>query len=293
MKKRGYLLALVLGTCSLAFLSALILARVVSADRLFVVRTQNRLKTDMRALEEVQVQLDQRLQQGPVESEKDYIELESKSQIDGTLSTITAAVGVGENIRTDNYSLLSADLEFDSGELSVSLEALGQLVIRNLGSAESSVLLGSEDWRNHTFTSDVILSQGSFMGFWIRARKGPDGITGYLASYSLLEHPLQGGTFRIDKVEGTSVERLGERKGFELGLGGLAWLLGIVHRIEVGAEQERIWLRVDGRDVLEVQDPDPIRGGKSGYKTGIAGILLVNQTAVDNIIEIRSLCKNR
>ena len=131
------------------------------------------------------------------------------------------------------------------------------------------------------------------MGFWIRARRGPDGITGYLASYSLLEHPLQGGTFRIDKVEGNTVQRLGEKQGFELGLGGLAWLLGVVHRIEVGAEQERIWMRVDGRDILEVEDPEPLRGGKSGYRTGIASLLIVNQTAVDNVIEIRSLCRKR
>lgn len=293
MKKRGYLLALVLGTCSLAFLASLILARVVSADRLFVVRTQNRLKTDLRALEQVQLQLEERVVQGTLDSEAAYIEFDGQSEIDGTRSIITAAVGAGENVRTDDYSLLALDLDFDAGELNVSLEALGQLLIENLGSSESSVLFGSDDWRNHTFTSDVLLTQGTFMGFWIRARRGPDGITGYLASYSLLEHPLQGGTFRIDKVEGSTVQRLGERKGFELGLGGLAWLLGVVHRIEVGAEQERIWLRVDGREVLEVQDPEPLRGGKSGYKTGIASLMLVNQTTVDNVIEIRSLCRKR
>ncbi len=293
MKKRGYLLALVLGTCSLAFLSSLILARVVTADRLFVVRTQNRLKTDLRALEQIQYQLEEQVQKGTIDSEAGYVEFDGQSEIDGTRSIITAAVGAGENVRTDDYSLLALDLEFDGSELSLSVEALGQLLIENLGSSESSVLFGSEDWRNHTFTSDVLLTQGTFVGFWVRARRGPEGITGYLASYSLLEHPLQGGTFRIDKVEGNNVERLGEKQGFELGIGGLAWLLGVVHRVEVGAEQERIWLRVDGRDVLEVQDPEPLRGGKTGYKTGIASLMLVNQTAVDNVIEIRSLCRKR
>ena len=84
MKKRGYLLALVLGTCSLAFLSSLILARVVSADRLFVVRTQNRLKTDLRALEQVQLQLEERVQQGALVSEAAYIEFDGQSEIDGS-----------------------------------------------------------------------------------------------------------------------------------------------------------------------------------------------------------------
>jgi hypothetical protein len=293
-KRRGYLIILVTGMCSLGFLASIVLARIVATDRLFVVNSQSRVTADQEALSKLYKMMDERLEslEEPEEPDDSLLRFEIDVQREYTHSSINAIVGLGQTVRRENYSVLGADLDLDfvEGNLDVSVEALGTLVIEDLVGGES-LLFGSEDWRNQTWSGEVTLAQGTGIGFWVRARREGDTISGYLVEYSLLDSPTRGGTFRISRVDQGVSQSLNKKYGSDLGIGGLAWLIGIQHSFTVGADQERISLEVDGREILTAEDPDPIRGGKFGYKPGLAGIVLVHSARVDNLIEIRSLCR--
>lgn len=293
MKNRGYLLPLVLGLSCLVFFCSLILARIVSSDRLLVVRTEARMEGEGEALEEVYKGFLELLEEPTESTSTDHLELTRRVTVHPLESTVKAAVSTGRAVLEDDYSTLRADLDFDAGELNVRLEAVGVLLIESRGTAEGGLLFGSSDWRNQTVTGDFLLSQGTGVGLWIRARREGGRISGYLLDYSLLEKPLQGGTFAITKVTPEGTQRLAEKQGAELGLGGLAWLLGVRHSMTAGANQESLWFEVDGRRVLTAEDPQPLRNGRVGYQAFPGGILLVSQTTVRNLPEIRSLCKIR
>lgn len=292
MKRRGYLILLVTGMCSLVFLTSIILARIVATDRLFVVNSEAKVAADREALYQLQMLLKEQAdsREEAEEPESELVWLETETKRDYAASSLRAAVGLGQTVRRDNYSTIGADLDFVDGNLDVSVQALGTLVIEDLVGGES-LLFGSEDWRNQIWSGDVTLAQGTGIGFWVRARREGGAISGYLVDYSLLDRPARGGTFRISRVDRGVSQTLSEQHGADLGIGGLAWLVGIQHSFTVGADQETIWLEVDGRRILSAQDPEPIRGGKFGYKPGIGGIVMVRGDRVDNLIEIRSLCR--
>ena len=291
-RPRGYLLMVVLGVSSFFFLISLVLAKLVMHDRFLVERSTRQLSCQRKSLEKLYAEFCQNLENGE-NSEITPATLESKWSEEPCDSSIEAKVSYDQILLQEDFSSLALSIDLSPTEVSVSLDALGHMIVRNLLGNDSDLLLGSKDWRNLTFTSALTLEQGTSVGMWVRARREQAGTTGYLYSYTLLQQPLQGGTFAIDKYQHGIQHRLASRTGASLGLGGLTWLLGLQHRVTAGANQEKLWMEVDGRKILEAQDDEPITGGQVGLRSWVAGLMLVDSLSVRSIPEIRSLWKKR
>ena len=114
MKKRGYLLPLVLGLSCLVFFCSLILARIVSSDRLLVVRTEARMEGEGEALEEVYKGFLELLEEPAESMSTDHLELTRRVTVHPLESTVKAAVSTGRAVLEDDYSTLRADFDFDA-----------------------------------------------------------------------------------------------------------------------------------------------------------------------------------
>lgn len=294
MRKRGgYLLSIVLGVSCLLFLSGLVLTRMVMTDRLVFVKYSLQLDCQRQAIQALQKELAARIAEAPTGISQEPIELAARREKQSYFSEIHATVSLGKPVLEDDFSFLSLELDLNPSEISVTLDALGHLIIQNKIGGDAHVLFGSQDWRNMSFTSNLTLNQGTGVGVWIRASREQGGMSGYLMQYQLLDDTLRGGTFSIDRYENGVRERLTSRTGQSLGLGGLSWLLGLQHRITAGADQKLIWFEIDGKRLLEVNDENPLTGGRVGYSSGLAGLMLLNNTIVESTPEIRAIWKNR
>ncbi len=203
-----------------------------------------------------------------------------------------AIISLGTPVLREDFNAL-IDLSsgadgWESSRPGLAVVLLGQWVV-DVTLGQRGVLAGGQaDWRNYELRTRATLSQGSGVSFYVRLGENLEDPTGYEVGYSLLEQPLALGTFFIKRVENGQAKPLAEKNGRDLGLGGLAWLLGLSHQYSVVVEDDTISLSVDGRQLLEATDEDPIPAGRIGLSPGLNTLLLVDELEVRTLTEVRS-----
>lgn len=214
--------------------------------------------------------------------------LRSEGSQDGMGAESCAIVSMGGVLFDDDFSRPAPGWESNHPNLTVYL--LGKWVLDLKLLTQTYLAKGDESWRNYTMEATVLLSQGSNMGFVVRASGAPNKMSGYVVGYSLLEDLLHGGTFYLNRMEnGKMVERVQQRPASSSGLlGGLGWLLNIYHTYRITVKNNTIVATVDGKEIINAEMTKPIKAGKVGILPGLASLMLLDRVTVRSIPEVRA-----
>lgn len=188
-----------------------------------------------------------------------------------------------------NTTLLENDFDSHANEwqqtANLPIVASGHYVL-DLGLQLSS-LAGDEAWADYQAEFEVLIPQGTGVGFFIRATGSPHQLKGYLMDYQLLDDPLRGGTFRLFRLDkGRQTELARASRGRDLG-----WFLGVKHQYRLRAQGGDLRLVVDGETVLEFRDPEPIRNGRIGIRPLLGTVVLVDRVCVQSLFQVVSQWK--
>jgi len=284
--ERGYLLPFVITIGSLLLLAGISLVKLGQLDSLCAVKTERQVQASSESygdnIEEFTTYLEQ------TESPEDFLTLTDKTKRGGESVTEILRVSTGTTIFHDDFHGLLTD-QWDSKFPLPEVRLLGLWVFDLGAGLTGDVFAGDEEWRNYSVSCRGLLEQGTQLSLLARARLTEDGLEAYHAGYNLLERPLRGGTFFIDKVrDGRPDERLASARGFEFGLGGVAWLIDVQHELVFTLKNENLRLEVDDLTVLTAKDENPIPNGRIGLRSLVGAVLVVDEITVDNLPEIRS-----
>lgn len=330
VKERGYLLMMVIGIGALMFLAGIAAVSISSEDaleqRYLEKSLQARCAADVGLAEAMgkltkdpgfEGSLDKVLDDGG-EYNLDFhsntglnnLKGNEPSQVDGrVIPAGTACIrseGSQEGLGAESCAIVSLggvlfDDDFsgpapgwDSNKPNLTVYLLGKWVLDLKLITQTYLMKGDEKWRNYTMEATVLLSQGSNMGFVVRATGEPDKMSGYVVGYSLLEDLLHGGTFYLNRMEnGRMVERVQQRPASKSGLlGGLGWLLNIYHTYRITVKDNTIVATVDGKEIVNAEMTKPIKAGRVGILPGLASLMLLDRVTVRSVPEIRSRWRN-
>lgn len=191
-----------------------------------------------------------------------------------------------EAVVTLNTTLLENDFNLDANEWQQSsnlpVVALGHYVL-DLGVPLTS-MAGDEAWSDYQADFEVLVPQGTGLGFLVRASGPAHSITGYLIDYQFLDDPLRGGSFRLFRLEDghqTELARVSQSLG-------IAWLLGLKHQYQIRVQGGDLRFAVDGETILEFRDPNPIRQGRIGLRPLLGTVVLVDRVRVQSLFQVVS-----
>lgn len=141
------------------------------------------------------------------------------------------------------------------------------------------ILAGSEEWTDYRAEFVAVLSQGTGIGFLVRATGPHQSPTGYRLRYVLL-----GNSLVLEKlVDGTVQETMASAPAPP------GYLAGLSHTYTIVVRDDQLTVEVDGQAVLETRDEEePLLTGRVGVAPLLDTIALVDRVTVTSLLEVRT-----
>lgn len=200
----------------------------------------------------------------------------------GVLHLRSCAQVAGTSVQEDALvqvpaELLANDFSSTAGEWSpLGVVLLGYYVLDARLSDRYS-LAGDPDWNNYQAEFEALLSEGTGLGFLVRASRTDSGLQGY----RLRVYPaLDGSRYRLTRLKDGRETFLVETRGSPLEG------LDLQRRYRIKVQHELLEIEVDGRQVLSFRDPDPISRGAIGLDPSLGTVMMLDSVRVWRDFEI-------
>ncbi len=168
--------------------------------------------------------------------------------------------------------------EFDGdadGWAPLAVVGLGYYILDfNLGATYS--LAGDPNWDDYVAEFEALLSKGTGLGVLVRATPQGAGYEGYRVRWTALPPSVT-----LTRVTQRGEVLLARRNTPLLDL-------NLRHHYRVRVHQDQIEVEVDGAQVMEVTDPDPLARGSVGVEPAPGGVVLLDRVEVRSEFEVLS-----
>jgi hypothetical protein len=142
---------------------------------------------------------------------------------------------------------------------------------------ELTAMTGADTWRDYEAEFQAQVTQGTGLGFLVRASGAPSTPSGYLVDFQLLD-----GRFHLYKLQDGQPTLLRQAPG------GLGNLLGLSHTYVVRAQGPTITVTVDGSELFSYTDPSPIENGAIGIRPLLGSVALIDSVRVRQLFQVVS-----
>lgn len=280
-KRSGYALLLVTGFCAVIFLGLIAISKLISTDSLLVVKNRGRKATQRVLCSTTNRQFVEFVREEGEECRRDVSTVEDFAR---TVLKEHATLSREAELFRDDFS--SGTSKWDVDGVLVSVAAVDHWVLSVPTLLEpGAALAGTPFARNYSLTASTTVTSGSGVRLLARATREPK-LTAYVSGFNLLENPLRGGSFFIEKWEQGKPTRLATKSLSLTGLVGFT--LNLRHQYTLLVNQEQIRLSVDGKEVLSAVDESPLTRGRFGIMPALGSNLLIDEVSAETVDEIRS-----
>lgn len=282
--KGGYLLMLVVGLVGVLFSLGLAVVHFMTAHRQLVRKAEDtalareaarsgvelaiaelRQDPDWRAGFEARQLVPETLADLSLTEAPEGVHLVCQARAPRAEARYEAIVHLPREVLHNDFSASAGEWEQPNG-LPVAL--LGYYLL-NLG-LPGDVYAGDEAWSDYEAEFEVLLGQATSLGLLVRV--SPRGA--YLVDYSLLRGDIQ-----LAKLEGNSstVLAMAPRRDLQL-----------PHTFTIRAEGGDLSVKLDGQQVLQYRDPQPLRQGRIGIRPLLGVVTLVDEVSVRSLLQVVS-----